>query len=388
MINVLIVMPLSTLDFGSRSSGGVDSACQILLDSLIQKNNLKFNYTIIAFNPFNDFEEEGKCSTLTKNIKIYQYNNKPNLKHRLIRPPGIVWQNYVIWKLVRKSKPKVFHTHLLSWQILPKKQTTTITTLHAYKKIGRSPVSKLNDLFYETIIPAISNKNINYYTAVSHRLKNLALDSNKNISVIYNPLPDKYSETDIRLEEKSKTDRINLVTCGNITKNKGIHHAIEILYKLHKKGISSHLNIIGGTTNNSYHAELREQISKLNLKSNITFHGKQPFEQILKTYKESDYGLFLSAEETFGLVPIEMIACGLEVICSRVGIMDDLYNEFSELQVKIVETIDSSEIAEYIYRKGKCRLDEAKDYIIKNFSKEIISSEYEKLYESVLISAK
>ncbi|MNF90920.1 hypothetical protein D3C84_735060 [compost metagenome] len=83
-----------------------------------------------------------------------------------------------------------------------------------------------------------------------------------------------------------------------------------------------------------------------------------------------------------------MIACGLEVICSRVGIMDDLYNEFSERQVKIVETIDSSEIVEYIYRKGKCRLDEAKDYIIKNFSKEIISSEYEKLYESVLISAK
>ncbi|VVQ02179.1 Glycosyltransferase Gtf1 [Pseudomonas fluorescens] len=387
MNSVLVVMPLSTLDLGSRSSGGVDSVCQTLIDSLANNTNYKnFEYTIIAFNPFNDCTKEGKYTELTKNLKIYQFNNNLHLEHSPVRIPAILWQNYVIWKILRKVKPSIFHTHLLSWQIFPYKKTKTIATLHAYKKFGRSSVSKINDFFYEKIIPALSKININHYTVVSQRLKRATLDLNKGVSIIYNPLPSKYTKTHTSAESKLKTERINLVTCGNVTKNKGIHHAIEILHKLNQKGAHAHLNIIGHATNNPYLTGLKDQIVKFKLKDNVTFHNQLPSEKILRIYEDSDYGLFLSAEETFGLVPIEMIACGLEVICSRVGIMDDLFHEFSAFDVKIVEQVDSTEISDYIYNSGKCKLDEAKNYILDNFDKDTIIKNYEQLYESILKS--
>ena len=84
-------------------------------------------------------------------------------------------------------------------------------------------------------------------------------------------------------------------------------------------------------SNSKYQIKLIDQIQKLQLNNKVTFHGQLTTPEILNIYKKSDYGIFLSAEETFGLVPLEMIACGLDVITTRVGIMDDLYEEFSTL---------------------------------------------------------
>lgn len=383
MINVLLVMPISTLDFGSKSSGGVDSVCQILLDSLVQSNQVRFNYTVIAFSPFNDITEEGKCTLLSKNLTIYQYNNKANFKNTKIRIPGILHQNYIVLKFIKKLSPQILHTHLPSWQALPKSKAITISTLHAYKKNGRSSVSKLNDLLYEKIIPMISNINTNHYTAVSQKLKKLASDTKKPIQVIYNPFPEKYSSIDIRAERVSESGKINIVTCSNITKNKGIHHAVDVLHELMKKNNNSHLHIIGGLTNSDYQFKLHAKIRQLGLETKVTFHGKLSSTEILNIYKHSDYGLFLSAEETFGLVPLEMIACGLETICTRVGIMHDLHDDFRTFDIKILESINHSEIATHIIKQNKSKLDEAKQYILRKFAKETITQQYEALYESV-----
>ncbi|MEJ3576483.1 VpsD family glycosyltransferase [Pseudomonas fragi] len=387
MINVLIVMPISTLDFGSKSSGGVDSVCQILLDSIVKSNQVRFNYTIIAFNPYNDLVVEGKCTSLSKNLTIYQYNCKSKFKKTNISTPGILYQNYIVWTFINKIKPQIFHTHLPSWQALPRNKAITISTLHAYKKNGRSSVSKLNDLLYEKIIPTISNKNTNYYTTVSHKLKKSASDIKKPIRIIYNPLPDKYADADIRQETHKTFNHTNIVTCSNITKNKGVHHAVTVLHELCQKNTNCHLHIIGELTNSEYQIKLIDQIQKLQLNNKVTFHGQLTTPEILNIYKKSDYGIFLSAEETFGLVPLEMIACGLDVITTRVGIMDDLYEEFSTFKIKIIENIDISEIANHIIERKKSMLNEARNYIVNKFTKDSITQQYESLYESV-ISAK
>lgn len=387
MTNVLVVMPISTLDFGSRSSGGVDSVCQILLDSLVQSNQVRFNYTIIAFNPFNDLTQEGKCTSFSKHLTIYQYNSKPKSAKNKVPLPGILHQNIIIWKFVRKFKPQILHTHLLSWQILPNISTANIATLHAYKKYGRSSVSMLNDLLYEKIIPYVANKNINLYTAVSKKLQIAASNTKKSIEVIYNPLPEKYSNIDIVEAQTPRLDHINLVTCSNITKNKGIHHAINVLHELSRKKVGCHLHVIGGLTNSNYQRQIFKQVKEYGLETNITFHGKLTTTEILNIYKISNYGLFLSAEETFGLVPLEMISCGLQTICTRVGIMDDLYKEFRQLDIYILDSINPSEIANYILTQNNSKLIDAKQFIIDKFAKEKIIQQYEVLYESA-VSAK
>ena len=387
MINVLIVMPISTLDFGSKSSGGVDSVCQILLDSLVKKDQVRFNYTIIAFNPCNDLSEEGKCTSLSKYLTVHQFNCKSKFKNTNIPIPGILYQNHIIWTFIKKIKPQIFHTHLPSWQALPKNKAVNISTLHAYKKNGRSSVSKLNDILYEKIIPIISNRNTNYYTTVSRKLKIAASDIRKPIKTIYNPLPEKYSDADNRQETSSHPNHINIVTCGNITKNKGVHHAVAVLHELCKRNTNSHLHIIGGLTNSDYQANLTNQIQNLKLNNKVTFHGQLTTLEILNVYKKCDYGIFLSAEETFGMVPLEMIASGLDVITTRVGIMDDLYEEFSTFEIKIIENIDVSDITEHILEQNKCMLEEAKNYILNKFAKDTITQQYQSLYESA-ISAK
>ncbi|MDE1219914.1 hypothetical protein MCT05_02580 [Vibrio aestuarianus] len=46
---------------------------------------------------------------------------------------------------------------------------------------------------------------------------------------------------------------------------------------------------------------------------------------------------FLSKEETFGLAPLEMLATGLPLISTRVGILDEQYAFFKESGVLFVD---------------------------------------------------
>lgn len=98
-------------------------------------------------------------------------------------------------------------------------------------------------------------------------------------------------------------------------------------------------------------------------------------EELVREYNESLATLCLSRFETFGLVPLESIACGTEVIATRVNghretVREDLGN-FVEL--------DPSEIADKITKIRKSNLQSLRTYAVQNWDWDVKIIDFENL---------
>ena len=69
MRKILLVVPLTTLQWGSKNAGGVDSVCQMLVEQLTKSSSL-FHYRILAFDPKNEVEYDGKVLQLSDNVEV------------------------------------------------------------------------------------------------------------------------------------------------------------------------------------------------------------------------------------------------------------------------------------------------------------------------------
>jgi glycosyltransferase involved in cell wall biosynthesis len=72
---------------------------------------------------------------------------------------------------------------------------------------------------------------------------------------------------------------------------------------------------------------LEEEAIRANL-STVVFKGKLSHDQTLAAIKGARFLIFSSEwYETFGLTMIEAFACGVPVICSRLGAMEEIVDE-------------------------------------------------------------
>ena len=84
------------------------------------------------------------------------------------------------------------------------------------------------------------------------------------------------------------------------------------------------LVIVGG---GPQRVELEEEAIRANL-STVVFKGKLSHDQTLAAIKGARFLIFSSEwYETFGLTMIEAFACGVPVICSRLGAMEEIVDE-------------------------------------------------------------
>lgn len=383
MKKILIVMPITTLDWGSKSSGGVDSVCQILLNQLAKEHKTHFNYRIIAFNPHNDCAHEGKILKVSKNIDIVQFNSNGKIFHEKFRIPGTAYQTLKIREQIKLFNPDLIHTHLSPWTLAKPRKTPAITTLHGYKKICRKPRSIANNILHEKAIPALCEKITSSYTCVSESLKKeVERETSKKIHTIYNPIDQRYfkNKTTPAIKEE-----IRLVTCAILTRRKGIHHALELLKRIIDSGKNSNLKIIGPIADTAYFELLKEKIRQLSLEDKVLFMGPLSCPQIIEQYKQSDFGVFMSEEETFGLVPIEMIASGLRVITTKVGVIIDLEKHFLDDGYFCIANPNNLEDAlNFVSAPLHERKPKNKGLIAEKFSAESIISQYEEVYLKTL----
>jgi glycosyltransferase involved in cell wall biosynthesis len=72
---------------------------------------------------------------------------------------------------------------------------------------------------------------------------------------------------------------------------------------------------------------LRETATQLNIHNQVTFHGKLPHEQVMKSYINFDMFVLVSENETFGMVYTEAMSRGLVVIGSKGEGIDGLISD-------------------------------------------------------------
>ena len=383
MQKILIVMPITTLDWGSKSSGGVDSVCQILLNQLSKEKKKQFEYRVIAFNPHNDCPHEGEVLEISKNISVVQFNSNGKIFNGKYHTPGILYQALKIREHLKLFEPDLIHTHLSPWTLAKTKKIPAITSLHGYKKICRKPQSIFNNILHEKIIPALCEKVTDCYTCVSESLKKeVARDTSKEIHTIHNPIDHKFFNA---IKTPSTKNEIRLVTCAVITRRKGIHHALELLKKITDSGKKSSLKIIGPIADKAYFESIKEKITELDLKENVLFMGSLSCTQIIEQYEQSDFGVFMSEEETFGLVPIEMISSGLRVITTKVGVIKDLEEHFlNDGYLCFADPSDFGGALNFVSTPLHEKKPKNKALIAERFSAESIVRQYEEVYLKTL----
>jgi glycosyltransferase involved in cell wall biosynthesis len=122
--------------------------------------------------------------------------------------------------------------------------------------------------------------------------------------------------TDYFVPGNSKNEVFTFLHVAHLNANKNQEMLIRTFARFIKKGQHARLNILGG---GDLYDSLQKLIVELGMQEHIKLFGKASREQVLLHMQQSHCFVLSSFAETFGVVLIEAMACGLPVLASRCG---------------------------------------------------------------------
>ena len=132
----------------------------------------------------------------------------------------------------------------------------------------------------------------------------------------FSPLPDKTSES----------ETLHIITAARIMPQKNILRYLDAIALIKQQGLNIHFDWYGASlAGDSYAGQVQQKVQDLHLEDIITFHA--PSSDIVACYRQSDIFCLPSLYEGFPNVLCEAMACGLPVVCSRVGDNPDIVQE-------------------------------------------------------------
>ncbi len=111
-------------------------------------------------------------------------------------------------------------------------------------------------------------------------------------------------------------DRLVLLSVGSLTPVKGHAYLIGAMPAIQRHHPSCHLYVVG---DGPLQARLQAQTDELEIAERVTFVGPRPPDEIVWWLSAADLVIVPSIAESFGLVAVEALACGIPVVASRVG---------------------------------------------------------------------
>jgi D-inositol-3-phosphate glycosyltransferase len=150
---------------------------------------------------------------------------------------------------------------------------------------------------------------------------------------LFYPLEDRMVLREMRCEKKDKV----LLYVGRIDPAKGLMNVIEALGLLKKKDLPLYsqlkLIVIGGGRKkedfpgNKEFIRIKKSIRENKLTGKVKFLGSKKQSELKKYYSAAEALVMPSLYESFGLVPVEAMACGTPVLVSRIGEMRNIIKE-------------------------------------------------------------
>jgi len=192
----------------------------------------------------------------------------------------------------------------------------------------------------------------------------------KNFNVSFQYIPNVVDTDFFVSTEKgnSQSNIIKICSVGNLTKNKNHTLLISAVNSLIKSGINIELVIAGGGAEFS---SLQAQIESLSIADKVKLLGFQSRNQVLKILQSSNYFVLPSIKETFGVVLIEAISCGLPVLALNNGGSNSIINE----SVGIISASEK-EFLECLLTLVSNNYDRKiiKQYAVEHYSSEVIGT--------------
>lgn len=155
-----------------------------------------------------------------------------------------------------------------------------------------------------------------------------------------------------KVRDKKEGGTLQMLYVGRIVELKRIHLALEVINKLVNDGFTHvSLKIVGPVFSKQYQEKLEAYVVANKLSSYVIFEGVKNHEALVTYYNESDLLLLPSESESFGMVVVESMACGVpvavvsgvvgpeEIITHQVdGLISNLDNYVSEVAALILDT--------------------------------------------------
>ncbi|MEH7224308.1 N-acetyl-alpha-D-glucosaminyl L-malate synthase BshA [Bacillus sp. JJ1566] len=212
------------------------------------------------------------------------------------------------------------------------------------------------------------------------------IEPKKEIKTIYNFVDEKIyykrDVADLRKQYGIGEDEKVIIHVSNFRKVKRVPDVIEA-FNLIQKEVKSKLLLVGDGPELTTACKL---ISKFGLTDKVLLLGKQ--ENLPELYSISDLKLLLSEKESFGLVLIEAMACGVPTIGTNTGGIPEVIDE--GVDGYICELGDLEDIANKAIsllndtRLHKKMSKQAIRSVQQKFNSERIVNDYEDLYYSIL----
>ncbi|WP_277585418.1 N-acetyl-alpha-D-glucosaminyl L-malate synthase BshA [Psychrobacillus antarcticus] len=225
-------------------------------------------------------------------------------------------------------------------------------------------------------------------TAVSHSLAEETMDliaPNKSIETIYNFIDEReYTKKDPgNLKELLgiKPDEKVVIHVSNFRKVKHVPDIVKSFQLIHQK-VPSKLLLVGDGPEKH---PIMESIKGTSIENDVLFLGKQ--DSLSELYAIADLMLLLSEKESFGLVILEAMACGVPCIGTNVGGIPEVITNGQNGYT--VELGDCEKVAEYGVKilqnptLHKQIVDRSLEIIQDRFSSKSIVEQYEAMYERV-----
>lgn len=184
-------------------------------------------------------------------------------------------------------------------------------------------------------------------------------------------------------KEKKQTKKFTIIHVGRLSKEKNVEDLIYIFNKFAQdKDVL--LKIVG---DGSETERLKNLVKNLRIKGKVKFLRWIERKKLSHLYNSSDVFITLSEMETFGIVILEAMACGLPIIGAKALAIPELVkNNFNGFLVDKRNPKDILEKLNHIFENKKLSVNFSKNSVqfAKRYAKSKVFQKLENIYNSIL----
>lgn len=266
-------------------------------------------------------------------VKIYRYAFPCGPVKQVLYRIAEVLALYTYQKLCQDfGKPDFLHGHfwqggLLARTIGKKAEIPYVVTEHGSNVL----MNRLNRLEYKLACQTYTDSVacIAVSRALQRKMEVMAV---RPVTVVPNILPD-YMQCELDRLQKRPSEEFTFFSCGNLVPGKRFDLLLKA-YAALPPGVreKSRLQIAGEGPERQ---ALEALAKRLRIEQKVDFLGRIDNRKLPERYGRSDCFVLASDFETFGVVYIEAMACGLPVIATRCGGPEDFVNESNGVLIEV-----------------------------------------------------
>jgi glycosyltransferase involved in cell wall biosynthesis len=205
---------------------------------------------------------------------------------------------------------------------------------------------------------------------------------NQKFNLIFEYIPNIVdTEFFMPLKDGNTSEKFKFINIAYLEKKKNHINLIKAFYKEFKGDESVNLSILG---NGSEYKNIKKEIELHGMEKQIKLHGFATRDKVLKELQSSNAFVLSSDHETFGVVLIEAMSCGLPVIATKCGGPESIVRE-RRLGL-LVEKENDKELANAMLKVYNNKYDREyiRNYCIENFSENIVVDQLIHVYNKVV----